>query len=136
MGMWKATKWLLGATATMVALYFASLQIPDKLPPNISLIIFILACIFATLFIFTGIVSAYLFVKKHLYPIRFIEDVKCTYWTKEKQMQVSYLFCDYSESNTFTVNCMAIFNEQVVNIDRCSHLNMLGDQEAKCINGK
>jgi hypothetical protein len=135
MGMGRASIWFMGAAGIMVGLYFAALGISDKIPSYVPVIIFILTCVFAFLSFLTGIIYIYFVLKNHLNPVRFLDDIGCTYWTKEKQIQVNWLFCDYSKSDVFTIKCVARFGEQVINVDGRKSLRVLDDPKAECING-
>jgi hypothetical protein len=133
--MGKVSLWFMGAAVAIIGLYFAALQITDKIPPPIPLIMFAFACVFAFLFILSGIVYIYFLSKNRLNPICFLDDIRCIYWTKEKQIQVNWLFCDYSKSTVFVFDSVVCFGEQIINIDGRRSLQVLGDPDAKCING-
>jgi len=134
--MGKASLWFMGAAIAMTGLYFAALAVPDRIPTYIPFIVFICALVFAFLFILTGIIYAYFLFKLHLNPICILDDVRCVYWTKEKQVKVEWSFCDYSKTTVFVFSCVVCFGEQTVNVDGRRSLNTLPDNNATCINGR
>jgi hypothetical protein len=77
----------------------------------------VISIIAATIFVVSGIVYLILLIQKRLNPLSILEDVRCTYWPKEKQVGVTLWFCDYSNSPEFEVLCLAQFGSQTVNVD-------------------
>ncbi len=65
----------------------------------------------------TGFVYLFLLAKRHLNPLDILDDWRCTYWTKEKQLKVTLWFGDYSDSLGVKSSCVAQFEEQLVNVD-------------------
>ena len=123
------------AAMTTIGLYFAALAVPDKIPGYAPLVLFYVALVFTFLFILSGVIYMCFFAKLHLNPICFLDNVRCIYWTAEKQIEVGWSFCDFSKSTVFVFSCVVCFGEQRVNIDGRRSLNTVSDPNAKCING-
>ena len=119
---------------TTIGLYFAALAIPDKIPSNVPLVVFYVALVFTFLFILSGAIYIYFIAKLHLNPICFLDDVRCTYRTEEKQLEVIWSFCDYSASNVFYIGCFARFGKQTIFVEPW-FLDATRDPKAECING-
>ncbi len=81
------------------------------------LMFFIISLIAIICFGIAGIVYLVLLAHRRLQPLDILDDIRCTYWTKEKQMQVLLWICDYSNSPEFIVSCLAQFGSQIVNVD-------------------
>ena len=128
---WKATAISGGVAMTS---FIAYTQTPQPISWYHTLF-FVFSLIALAVCIIAVLVCIKLFTKLHLNPISFLDDVRCIYWTKEKQVRVEWSFCDFSKSTVFVFNCVACFGEQIVNMDGERKLKVLGDPNAECING-
>ncbi len=68
-------------------------------------------------FLLTGLLYLFFRYKKFLNSLDILDDWRCTYWPVEKQIQVTLWFNDYSNSLSFSAQCVAEFDKQMVKID-------------------
>jgi len=114
--MLKACGWFGVATMTFFIAYTA---IANQVEPTVWYIIvlwnaFLLAALF---FLFTGIVILWRIVNQRLHPLTILDDIKCAYWPKEKQLEVTLWICDYSKASEFQAICTTHFGEQNVAVN-------------------
>ncbi len=131
--MGKAAIWF-GGTAVVLLIGYAT--VPPSATNTWILVVLWWGFIFASaLFFLTG--SAYLIPigRRHLNPLKILDDWRCTYWPKEKQLKVLLWFSDYSDSRDFKVSCIAQFGDQIVNVNDRIDLDgsflHLGDSQIK-----
>ena len=114
--MGKACIWLLGVAVTLFIAY-ASIAATTKGSAwylNALWIGFITTGILGLLL---GLVYLLLLGKKRISPLDILNDWRCTYWPTEKQLKVVLWFRDHSNISTFSVKCVAQFEQQVVQVD-------------------
>lgn len=110
----KAYLWLVG-TAILFLIGYAT--VPSDANPSIANILWYIFVALSAMSLLTGGGYLYLLVKKRLNPLAILDEIRCTYWSKEKQLQVLLWICDYSHSAEFRVLCLARFGSQIVNVN-------------------
>ncbi len=68
--------------------------------------------------VLVGLAYMILLARKHLSPLHILDDIRCTYWPKEKQINVTLWFCDHCNSLELKLSCVAQFGNQIVVTDR------------------
>ena len=55
--------------------------------------------------------------KKYVNSLKILENLRCTYWTKEKQLAVTFWYRDESDAEFLSIECVVQIGEQVVEVN-------------------
>lgn len=113
----------IGIGGVAIALFIGYATVPPTTASWVSTALWWGFIVAGVLFFLAGVVYLVPITNRHLNPLDILDDIQCTYWTKEKQIKVTLWFRDYSNSPISEFSCITKFEKQIADVNDKREIN-------------